>query len=65
MPHTQKAIDLKSREIYLPTEAKDCIEILEELKGDFDSNFVLIRNLLKSNRSTANPLNIYRDLLGL
>ncbi len=59
------AIDLKSREIYLPTETKDCIEILEGLKDDFDSNFVLIRNLLKSNRSTANPLNIYRDLLGL
>ena len=58
-------IDVKGREIYLPTDTQVCIEVLKAVKADFDANFVLIRNLLKSNRSTANPLNIYRDLLGL
>ncbi len=59
------AVDIKGREVYLPTKEKDCVEILQVLSSDFDSYFIQIRNVLKSNRSTANPLNIYRDLLGL
>jgi type I restriction enzyme M protein len=59
------AIDLKGREIHLPIHEKDCVQILQNSQSDFDNYFIQIRNLLKSNRSTANPLNIYRDLLGL
>jgi len=36
---------------------------LETIKKDFEKNITQIKGLLKVNRSKANPISIYRDVL--
>lgn len=56
-------IDLKGQKINLPEDQTICNEILKELKEDFDEAFPQIKSLLKSHRSKANAISIYRILL--
>lgn len=58
-----ESIDLKGQQISLPEDEKICNETLRILKLDFDESFPQIKLLLKSHRSKANPISIYRTLL--
>ena len=58
-----ETLDLKGLEVYLPTDAKKCQEILPALKFDFVNYFPQIRSQLKTSRSSANPLQVYRELV--
>jgi len=58
-----ETLDIKDKTIKIPKKQNDCIKILQILKYDFNENKSLIKNMLKANRSNANYLSIYRDLL--
>ena len=58
-----ETLDLKGLDVYLPTDAKKCQEILPALKFDFTNYFPQIRSQLKTSRSSANPLQVYRELV--
>ena len=58
-----ETLDIKDKTIKIPKKQNVCIEILQILKEDFNENKSLIKNMLKANRSNANYLSIYRDLL--
>lgn len=58
-----ETIDLKGQKINLPEDEKICNETLKILKEDFDEAFPQIKSLLKSHRSKANAISIYRSLL--
>lgn len=57
-----ETIDLKGQKINLPEDEKNCAEILKILKEDFNEAFPQIKSLLKSHRSKANAISIYRNL---
>ena len=56
-------LDIKGVKINLPESANDCNKVLETIKKDFEKNITQIKGLLKVNRSKANPISIYRDVL--
>jgi len=56
-------LDIKGVKINLPESANDCNKVLETIKKDYEKNITQIKGLLKVNRSKANPLSIYRDVL--
>ncbi|NVN95313.1 MAG: SAM-dependent DNA methyltransferase [Bacteroidetes bacterium] len=58
-----ETIDIKGQKINLPEDDNVCIETLKTLKEDFDANFEQMKSLLKSHRSKANAISIYRSLL--
>jgi len=60
-----ETIDLKGQKINLPEDEKSCNETLKILKEDFNEAFPQIKSLLKSHRSKANAISIYRSLLFL
>lgn len=51
------------QKINLPEDGKDCSDILIALKEDFDDSLTQIKSLLKSHRSKANAISIYRNLI--
>jgi hypothetical protein len=56
-------LDLRGQKINLPEDENVCNEILKTLKEDFNETFPQIKSLLKSHRSKANAISIYRNLL--
>ena len=58
-----KEIEFKGNKIALPISENDCVKILKQLKIDFTSYSNQIKAILKSNRSNANYISVYRDLL--
>lgn len=56
-------LELKNVDVQIPKEAKDCRKLLKFLKEDYNENISSIKVFLKSNRSKANHLSIYRDLI--
>jgi len=60
-----KTVDLKGQKINLPSEEIVCSNTLKILKEDFETAFPQIKSLLKSHRSKANAISIYRSLLFL
>ena len=56
-------LDLRGQKINLPEDEKICNEILKTLKEDFNDAFPQIKSLLKSHRSKANAISIYRNLV--
>lgn len=56
-------LEVKGQKIKLPENDKICNEILKTLISEFNEYFPQIKMLLKSHRSKANALSIYRDLL--
>ncbi len=58
-----QTLDIKAQTISIPTKKEECIEILEILQSDFKGNIDLIKNLIKTYRSKADFISIYRDLI--
>ena len=58
-----ETLDIKGQKLNLPEMEKDCKEILELLREDFDDTYPQIKSILKSYRSKANPVSIYRGLI--
>ena len=58
-----ETIDLKGQKVKLPEDEKDCVEVLNTLKEDFEGNISQIKSLLRAHRSKANAVSIYRSLL--
>ncbi|MFL5763896.1 MAG: class I SAM-dependent DNA methyltransferase [Bacteroidia bacterium] len=56
-------LEIKNTDITLPKDSKECKRVLKMIKDDFEDNLSVIKVFLKSNRSNANPLSVYRDLL--
>lgn len=56
-------LELKGTKILLPENPADCEKILVILSNDFKKYSMQIKNVLKSLRSSASYLSIYRDLL--
>jgi hypothetical protein len=56
-------LEVKGIKIDLPISEMDCADILKIMKEDFNEFAFQIKSFLKSNRSNANYLSIYRDLL--
>lgn len=56
-------LEIKKVRISLPVDSNDCDTTLKNIKRDFEENVDLIKSWLKQNRSSANYLSIYRDLL--
>ena len=55
-----KEIEFKGNKIALPISENDCVKILKQLKIDFTSYSNQIKAILKSNRSNANYISVYR-----
>lgn len=58
-----KILEIKGKKLRLPKDRQECANLLEELTVDFEANITSVRTFLKSNRSSANPISIYRDIL--
>ena len=58
-----RTLEVKKRKVAIPETAKHCKEILKTMRSEFDDAFPQIRSLLKSHRSTANPVTIYREVI--
>lgn len=58
-----RTIGIKNQPLHLPVEPRDCTEVLEALRQDFQQSENQIKLFLKSNRSSGNPLSVYRDVL--
>lgn len=58
-----KTLEVKGKGLKLPKSRQECTALANELMIDYDANINSIRTFLKSNRSTANALSIYRDIL--
>ena len=58
-----QTLEIKGVKIKIPVSKNDCIEILKKIRTDFKDNNNLIKNMLKANRSNANYLSIYKELL--
>ena len=58
-----ETMDLKGININLPENENICNEVLITLMEDFNGTFPQIKSLLKSHRSKANAISIYRTLL--
>lgn len=56
-------LDVKDTTIHLPKKASDCEKLLKSIKNSYEEHISIIRNILKTNRSTANYVSIYKDLL--
>ncbi len=58
-----ETLEIKGVQIEIPTAQNDCFLVLNQLVFDYDNNLDFIKKMLKNNRSTANHLSIYRDLI--
>jgi hypothetical protein len=58
-----KKIEVKGVKILLPVSEKDCDKILKQLESDFNAYSNQIKSILKSNRSNANYISVYHDIL--
>lgn len=58
-----KVLELKNIKLSIPKNAKDCVTVLKDMQLDYEENIYQIKSFLKSNRSKANPLSIYRELI--
>jgi len=56
-------LDIKGIKINIPESPLDCNRILEIISKDYNKYFVQIKGLLKINRSKANAVSIYRNVL--
>jgi hypothetical protein len=56
-------LEVKGIPVLLPNSASDCTKVLKILNMEFTEYINQIKSLLRVNRSTANYLSIYRDLL--
>jgi len=56
-------LEVTNMKLDLPVSPKDCQLLLKSLKKEYEANITAIKAWLKQNRSNANPLSIYRDLL--
>lgn len=56
-------IDVKDAKIQIPTNESDCRDVLNVLENEFKANISQVKNWIKSTRSTANPISLYRDLI--
>ena len=56
-------LEVKGLKLTLPKSKQDCNRILTILENEYEENISLIRGLLKTHRSKANPTSIYRDLI--
>lgn len=56
-------IEIKGMKIDIPVSEKDCKKVLKAIEHDFNEYSNQIKTLLRTNRSTANYLSVYRDLL--
>lgn len=58
-----ETLEYRGKQIRIPTSVKDCEEILRVLQLELKENIESISHLLKTHRSKANPLTIYKDLI--
>jgi hypothetical protein len=58
-----KTLDIKNTKLDLPVDEGVCSKIQQQLEKDFSNYSFQIKSFLKSNRSSANYISIYRDLL--
>jgi hypothetical protein len=58
-----KTLEIRGKKLKLPKDRQECTDLLNELMDDYDANINSIRKFLKLNRSVANALSIYRDIL--
>jgi hypothetical protein len=58
-----RTLEVRKQKLDLPEGSKHCKEILQTLRAEFDDAFPLIKSLLKSHRSKANPIAVYREVL--
>lgn len=56
-------LEVKGTKILLPESSEDCEKILQILSKDFKTYSIQIKNVLKSLRSSASYLAVYRDLI--
>ncbi len=56
-------LEIKGTKITLPRSPEDCNKILRTLKHDFDKYSSQIKAMLKTYRSNAHYISVYRDLL--
>ncbi|MGD8305980.1 MAG: hypothetical protein PVF17_04945, partial [Ignavibacteria bacterium] len=56
-------LEIKGTKIILPRSPEDCNKILRSLKHDFDKYSSQIKAMLKTYRSKAHYISIYRDLV--
>ncbi len=58
-----KNLEIREGEINLPFDAEQCGKILKALEYDFNKYAHQVKNLLKTHRSKAHYLSIYRELV--
>lgn len=58
-----RTLGVNNQSIKLPDDADSCRRVLKKLGDDFKNNEKQVKLFLKSNRSSANHLSIYRDLI--
>ena len=56
-------LEIKGTKILLPRSPEDCNKILRTLKHDFEKYSSQIKSMLKTYRSKAHYVSIYRDLV--
>ena len=56
-------LDISGITIQLPMNKDDCFSILKILQNQYESNIAIIKNLIKSFRSKADPNMIFRDII--
>jgi methylase of polypeptide subunit release factors len=57
------SIGYDKKTLLLPQNPDTCKTILDTLKHEYSNSIQLIKSLLKSNRSKANPQSIFRDIV--
>ena len=58
-----ETLEYRGKQIRIPASVKDCEEIFRVLQLELKENIESISHLLKTHRSKANPLTIYKDLI--
>lgn len=58
-----EVLEIKGTEIKLPKSPEDCEKILKILTNDFEKYGSQIKGLLKTHRSKANYLGVYREII--
>ena len=58
-----KNLEIREGEINLPLDAEQCGKILKALEYDFNKYAQQVKNLLKTHRSKAHYLSVYREMV--
>jgi len=58
-----KNLEIREGEISLPLDAEQCSKILKALEYDFNKYAQQVKNLLKTHRSKAHYLSVYREIV--